>query len=427
MEKPVTFLPTRSGFGQECVEKMHKGCLLLKQETNGLHLRWLVLDQDSKYIYWLNPKKDVMLIDHDNAIPLSSIKSVVVSQDALVLKDKETASQMVAVSALSFSFSIKAENQNIDIFSPTQSDFETWIGGLRHLLGKDKVLQAPIEAGQRLRSVNEPAFLLTRLSELVELTESLLKEGAILMEIRAKREREILNLNAQVADNVNLAKNMEDLLLNVKEDLSGKIDAKAQVVEELKSLLKEQEDVCGQLEDENNQLIAELNECVDSLNKKDELIGLMQKKLQRRIELEGALAKGEEAEEEVEEGEEDEEEEDDDEDEEVDVAAAAQREVGKSGKSGDFSEEQYKSLMSECTHLMQQYQWLREMNERQDARNKENMQRLQEMKIGAELRRQMVAREMAERAQERERRRREEEEEEEEEDWRRRRKKKKKE
>ena len=60
------------------------GCLLLKQETNGLHLRWLVLDQRSKFIYWLNPKKDVLTIDKESTINIEDIQQIVISPDAKV-------------------------------------------------------------------------------------------------------------------------------------------------------------------------------------------------------------------------------------------------------------------------------------------------------------------------------------------------------
>lgn len=88
---------------RDCINKMHRGLsllypilfstinfififpagsLLLKQESNGLHLRWLVLDQESKYIYWLNPRKDVLIIDKDTSIDISTITQVVLSPDA---------------------------------------------------------------------------------------------------------------------------------------------------------------------------------------------------------------------------------------------------------------------------------------------------------------------------------------------------------
>jgi hypothetical protein len=31
-----------------------EGSLLLKQEPNGLHLRWVVVDEEENYLYWVN-------------------------------------------------------------------------------------------------------------------------------------------------------------------------------------------------------------------------------------------------------------------------------------------------------------------------------------------------------------------------------------
>jgi hypothetical protein len=32
-----------------------EGLLILKQERNGLHIRWVVVDEDLKFIYWVDP------------------------------------------------------------------------------------------------------------------------------------------------------------------------------------------------------------------------------------------------------------------------------------------------------------------------------------------------------------------------------------
>ncbi|KAA6396500.1 MAG: hypothetical protein EZS28_007971 [Streblomastix strix] len=185
-------------YSKQCVSKLHRGSLLLKQESNGLHLRWLVLDQTNTYIYWLNPKKDVLLIEQENTIPLTRITKVLVSPDAQVLNNQQESEERVRVSALSFSFDVFFDNQRVEIYSPTQSEFETWLIGLSYLIGNDKVIQAEIPPGQKLRSLDDVDFLRTRLAEMMELTDSLLKEAASLMEIRAKRDRTIAFLLRRV-------------------------------------------------------------------------------------------------------------------------------------------------------------------------------------------------------------------------------------
>lgn len=129
------------------------------------------------------------------------------------MNNQQESEERVRVSALSFSFDVFFDNQRVEIYSPTQSyalifiyyfihciisEFETWLIGLSYLIGNDKVIQAEIPPGQKLRSLDDVDFLRTRLAEMMELTDSLLKEAASLMEIRAKRDRTIAFLLRRV-------------------------------------------------------------------------------------------------------------------------------------------------------------------------------------------------------------------------------------
>jgi hypothetical protein len=105
-----------------------RGCLLLKQEPNGLHLRWIVLDQKSQYIYWLNPKKEVLVIDRESMIPLSQIHAVVISPDVQV------------IFLLSFFMNIFFEKSILFRSSPSLFEFLPF----RKLRGSTKSLPCPL-------------------------------------------------------------------------------------------------------------------------------------------------------------------------------------------------------------------------------------------------------------------------------------------
>jgi hypothetical protein len=78
------------------------------------------------------------------------------------------------------------------LISPLRfSEFDTWITGLRYLLGPEKVTQPSPAKDHPQPNPNDVQFLKAKLLELTELMDSLLKEAAALMEIRAKQDRAI--------------------------------------------------------------------------------------------------------------------------------------------------------------------------------------------------------------------------------------------
>ncbi|KAK2948935.1 hypothetical protein BLNAU_16153 [Blattamonas nauphoetae] len=213
----------------DAMEKMHKGSLILKQESNGLHLRWLCLNSTATYLYWLNPKKDILKIEEDTMVQINSITRIVISADALALSDSQNDKDVLGLSALSFSFSIYYGQSQLDIFCPIKQEFEVWICGLRALVGESRVFQAQIQEGQRFRSLEDVDFLRTRILELIELTDSLMKEVAIMMEIRAKRDRVtqyLLDQSNQASKSANTAySNETDSIISNMKRVIAKQDA----------------------------------------------------------------------------------------------------------------------------------------------------------------------------------------------------------
>ncbi|KAJ4459131.1 hypothetical protein PAPYR_4931 [Paratrimastix pyriformis] len=171
------------------ISKMKKGSTLLKQESNGLHLRWFVLDESHKFFHWVNPKRDQLIITPENTIYISDITSIQLGPAAQVLFEMDDTKALSNVDALSLSFSVATRDQSIEIYPVSKLDFEIWYFGLVFLAGVDKVKTTPLPPGTILRSHTDLEFLQNRLEEQLELTDSLLKENSRLMHIRQERDR----------------------------------------------------------------------------------------------------------------------------------------------------------------------------------------------------------------------------------------------
>ncbi|KAK2957980.1 hypothetical protein BLNAU_7156 [Blattamonas nauphoetae] len=228
----------------DALSLMHKGSLLLKQESNGLHLRWICLNKNNTFLYWLNPKRDVLKVERDSMIPIEAIDRIIISAEALALIDSEHNRESLRLSTLSFSFTIHYGSSQADIFCPNRNEFEFWISGLRSLLGKDRVIQAQISEGQTFRSHDDVEFLHFRISELVELTDSLLQEVGVMMEIRARRDRVIQFLLArQNTMHINQS--------SLSSSTSPEDSDSQRIIERLQDRIERQESIIKSLQDQN--------------------------------------------------------------------------------------------------------------------------------------------------------------------------------
>jgi hypothetical protein len=167
------------------MEELLQGTLLLKQEVNGLHLRWVAIDKKKKFIFWLNPKKDVLIIEKVYSIRIDSIKKVTISADAKAVM--HLGDQISEMSPLSLWFSVEYSNSEAVFYSPSKTFvslcafifvrvFDKWIEGLSLLIGENKIVQEEIPDTDEVRSLEDVKFLQSRLSELTDLQDSLLEE-----------------------------------------------------------------------------------------------------------------------------------------------------------------------------------------------------------------------------------------------------------
>jgi hypothetical protein len=58
------------------LEKLFNGALVLKNEKNGFHIRWLVVNGGKQFLYWFNPKNEVVNVDSQNIILISQIVKI---------------------------------------------------------------------------------------------------------------------------------------------------------------------------------------------------------------------------------------------------------------------------------------------------------------------------------------------------------------
>jgi hypothetical protein len=172
----------------------------------------VVVDEEGNFIYWVNAvfffflhfffivlkKKDPLTIEYSNAIPLSDITKIIMSPDTLILQNPDSKPEAIRAFSLSFSFTIWFDDMEVEFVCPSKSEFEMWIFGLGYLCPQAQVIQSTVPEGYVFHSLNNNNFLRTRLMELSELTDSLMQQAGVLMEIRAKNEKSLNTLLNQV-------------------------------------------------------------------------------------------------------------------------------------------------------------------------------------------------------------------------------------
>jgi hypothetical protein len=100
------------------LEHLHKGCLLLKKEVNGLHLRFFVLERNNKLIYWLKAKRDVLKVEESDKIYINEIEQIVVHSDAQLINTEE-AKEYFQYTVWSLSITIIVPNNRVVINFPS--------------------------------------------------------------------------------------------------------------------------------------------------------------------------------------------------------------------------------------------------------------------------------------------------------------------
>jgi hypothetical protein len=151
-------------------------------------------------------------------ISLDTITLIVISADAYVLRSRNPNPDLVRAHSLSFGFYLVLDEYIVEFIIPNQTEFETWILGLKHLCRKVPVVEDKISPGLiriyifilccldvRYFSLDDNDFLQARLNEFYYLQEDLREQAGVLMAIRSSDERslKILETVINVKDEFN--------------------------------------------------------------------------------------------------------------------------------------------------------------------------------------------------------------------------------
>jgi hypothetical protein len=81
-----------------------------------------------------------------NLIPLVKINTVIISADTFIFKYPNSI-EFIRAFSLSFSFTIKYDNQSVEFVIPNKTEFELWILGLKHLCPQAGFIQEKMPKG----------------------------------------------------------------------------------------------------------------------------------------------------------------------------------------------------------------------------------------------------------------------------------------
>ncbi|KAK2958311.1 hypothetical protein BLNAU_6798 [Blattamonas nauphoetae] len=171
---------------------MGKGDLVLLNEPNGLHLRWLCLSSDETVLYWMNPKNDVLQVPESHQIQIDEITHLIISRPTDFDDDVEN-QDVLKNSSLPYAITILTHDKEILFCCPMKRTFDLWQAGLISLVDPSKV---KIDTSG---DPNDPKptgieLIHNAVLEYSQLINSLFPEVQVLMDIRTKRDRVIHHL-----------------------------------------------------------------------------------------------------------------------------------------------------------------------------------------------------------------------------------------
>ncbi|KAK2962779.1 hypothetical protein BLNAU_2214 [Blattamonas nauphoetae] len=177
---------------QRSIDRLESGLLILKEEANGLHLRWIALNARQDHFFWVNPKKEVLTVDEENKIDIADIDFVLMSPDAfyLVADPSEDAEEIRDLTRIMYRFTIVTTNAEYTFVAHNRDAFLTIIYGLCGFIGSSRIVRERPTSEYDLPSLDpsDTDFVYSHLKELCELIDSLYREVDLLMSKRQEQD-----------------------------------------------------------------------------------------------------------------------------------------------------------------------------------------------------------------------------------------------